>query len=817
MILHGHHDLAGFEALPAPTRAQLKSCWVESVEEYLGLLAGLEAGKVQGGTVADARSSARSVVGEAAALELTEARPGGALGLEVGDEAIRLFRATRRAGGRREGRPLGWEAGAGGGSLPASVRLLDRTGAPRSQGYRGTCVAFATVALREFVENLAGAGTSPELSEQFLYWACKELDGRPGPGTTLHTAMGALSQYGCCRATTWPYVGEPRESSEGQGPPTAGALEEARRYRMADCRPVEPGLVEQYKRMLAGWDGAPPMPVVVGVLVFASWYYSPAAHRSGKLTLPLSHEEPISGHAMCVVGYVDDEGVPGGGYFILRNSWGPEWAAASPERPGHALVPYAYVEAYCLEAFTGPSRPGRASPRRGRGWEAGDDPELAGRLRELEKDTRDQDGTPGQGRLLSAGTVVLFHPLAPDEVMESTPENVRRFKAQDGTWTTPTRQRVWFPASSGFAASLREDLDRARARRRRFVETVRRNLEGAVGTPFPIWREPGWRAWLPFAWERAIRGERRAADLTDAWLEELRRQAGVPSEVPWSGDWTEWLRAVNAMEVRELTRGREACHVVFAHVYPLACRRGVEPHCAPVTRALLDGVRAVYARWRATANIRASTGVYFVIAWEGTLPKLVEPPAGDASAEVWVAYRRDGTWEVPVGSCDVARRSLRNFLDRLKPETREERLARIRDVVEEELEMDRGNVSESRIKLRTKYRRSLVRDAFFHLQTTYPDRYVLVRLQEGELAIRERKQGEGPGVRSPREAREAVRRHVLGIVALSVGALLGFGQSWLKDWLGLPGWVSTAFGIVIAYVGQLVQKRINEHVERGRD
>jgi C1A family cysteine protease len=53
------------------------------------------------------------------------------------------------------------------------------------------------------------------------------------------------------------------------------------------------------------------------------------------------------------VGYVDDDAVPGGGYFIVRNSWGDYWAADSPEAPGHALIPYAYVEQFSLEAFTG--------------------------------------------------------------------------------------------------------------------------------------------------------------------------------------------------------------------------------------------------------------------------------------------------------------------------------------------------------------------------------------------------------------------------------------------------------------------------------
>lgn len=53
------------------------------------------------------------------------------------------------------------------------------------------------------------------------------------------------------------------------------------------------------------------------------------------------------GHALCLAGYVDDNSYPGGGYFIARNSWSSDkWAPDSPEMPGYALIPYAYIAAY---------------------------------------------------------------------------------------------------------------------------------------------------------------------------------------------------------------------------------------------------------------------------------------------------------------------------------------------------------------------------------------------------------------------------------------------------------------------------------------
>ena len=61
-------------------------------------------------------------------------------------------------------------------------------------------------------------------------------------------------------------------------------------------------------------------------------------------------EKMRGGHALCLAGYVDDPSYLGGGYFIARNSWSDtEWAPESPEMPGYALIPYAYITAYGQE------------------------------------------------------------------------------------------------------------------------------------------------------------------------------------------------------------------------------------------------------------------------------------------------------------------------------------------------------------------------------------------------------------------------------------------------------------------------------------
>ena len=48
---------------------------------------------------------------------------------------------------------------------------------------------------------------------------------------------------------------------------------------------------------------------------------------------------------MCIVGYIDGEDPTnpfGLDYVLVRNSWGPIWAAGNPfGAPGHALIPFA--------------------------------------------------------------------------------------------------------------------------------------------------------------------------------------------------------------------------------------------------------------------------------------------------------------------------------------------------------------------------------------------------------------------------------------------------------------------------------------------
>lgn len=232
--------------------------------------------------------------------------------------------------------------------LPAGVNLAPLMPPVRDQGERGTCLSFSTCAVREFL-----APEHPDLSEQFFYWACKTAGAQAGngdEGATIPMALGALAALGVCLEATWPYDPNPCVPEEGPTPSQA-ALAEARRYiwdagRQILCR------VETLKRILAGADGAPAQPAVIGVMVFDSSFFSPDVFRTGRITIPFQGEPGTGGHALCVVGYQDDAASPGGGYLIVRNSWGTRWATHGEYGAGYGLMPYAYLGLYGVDALS---------------------------------------------------------------------------------------------------------------------------------------------------------------------------------------------------------------------------------------------------------------------------------------------------------------------------------------------------------------------------------------------------------------------------------------------------------------------------------
>jgi len=229
--------------------------------------------------------------------------------------------------------------------LPTLVNLIDLMPPVRDQKERGTCVAHACAAVREYLLG-PDASAAANLSEQYLYWACKEKDNWPGEGTWIKVGMEVLQAQGICPEPVWPYNPKKVADNEGQGPAPADAQEAAAAYKIAKGELLQARWVDNMKQMLAAGK-----PVAFAVPVYRYWLTEPAK-STGDVRMPLSNEQTIGGHAMAMVGYQDDPSVPGGGYFMIRNSWGETWAKDSALGAGYARLPYQFISQFGRSAYS---------------------------------------------------------------------------------------------------------------------------------------------------------------------------------------------------------------------------------------------------------------------------------------------------------------------------------------------------------------------------------------------------------------------------------------------------------------------------------
>ncbi|WP_298404862.1 C1 family peptidase [uncultured Chloroflexus sp.] len=317
-------------AIDEATRTALAAYWITSVEELVatarssntGLGSGLAAlAQALGRSDDDVRAmvmAALEVVPDASSFSVDVAME------PVGTGAI--FDDLPEVDAAAFSPPVG---------LPSEVPPLMTLPPPVSQGPRNTCVAFTIAAM---VQTLSNDPT--DLSEQFIYWISKERDRIPGDvGTNPLVALRAVAELGVCREETWPYRPEPVDhTNPGHERPSDVAFREAKQRRIAGIDQLPARDVNQIKAALAAGK-----PVLIGLMIGEHWTSSGQVRRIGRVRRALPGEQRLGGHAMCALGYRDDPSAPGGGYFIVRNSWGSDWANENPDGPGYCYVPYQLI------------------------------------------------------------------------------------------------------------------------------------------------------------------------------------------------------------------------------------------------------------------------------------------------------------------------------------------------------------------------------------------------------------------------------------------------------------------------------------------
>lgn len=216
----------------------------------------------------------------------------------------------------------------------------------RDQGERWTCVAFATCAVVEYAF-CKTRHMKVDLSEQFQYWdtKCNDPDGYATLGTYPQISFSRVKTDGVCTEKTWPYdmYSDPPQND----PKGLASRPEAQKY----C--VDQSVQITNERDVSALKGyiSSNYPVAVAIPVYDSWARNPAVHDSGNIGMPFPGEVSDCGHALVLVGFADDNEFPGGGYFIIRNSYGTSWGAHCPYGAGYGTIPYGYIAQENLSAF----------------------------------------------------------------------------------------------------------------------------------------------------------------------------------------------------------------------------------------------------------------------------------------------------------------------------------------------------------------------------------------------------------------------------------------------------------------------------------
>jgi len=213
------------------------------------------------------------------------------------------------------------------------------------QGKRGSCQVFALVGVIEY--QLARRGERVDLSEQFIMWAANEATGlKRTDGFNPDLLIAGLKQHGISEESLMPYV--PR--NEPIGKPSDQALRDAK--KRTSCKVVS---IKHWssaigfghndiKKITRRLDKGVP---VTATFCWPFGLYDEQIVDKQHFIIDKSIDgKSKDGHGVILVGYGIDDKVAGGGYFLLRNSWGPKFADR-----GYARISFAYAKKYGIDAY----------------------------------------------------------------------------------------------------------------------------------------------------------------------------------------------------------------------------------------------------------------------------------------------------------------------------------------------------------------------------------------------------------------------------------------------------------------------------------
>lgn len=174
------------------------------------------------------------------------------------------------------------------------------------------------------MQNLAKENSAELLSRLFIYYNSRMLEGKADEdaGSTLRESLAGVAKYGVCTEDLWPY-----DITKFNVRPPDHCYQDAL-----------PRRITRYRRIKNISDAVDALnnriPVVFGVTVFRGFNYLDKSNTV--VLLPTDSEEDSGGHAMCMVGYDQDQQK-----VLAKNSFGTAWGDQ-----GYCWFTYDYIDQY---------------------------------------------------------------------------------------------------------------------------------------------------------------------------------------------------------------------------------------------------------------------------------------------------------------------------------------------------------------------------------------------------------------------------------------------------------------------------------------
>jgi C1A family cysteine protease len=197
---------------------------------------------------------------------------------------------------------------------PQPIDLRPQCPPVRNQGSLGSCTAFATTAMVNFVRMKQKlSGLLPACL--FTYYATRKIQNTiaEDSGATSRDALKSTVANGIAPEETWPYV----EAKFAENPPK-NVWDEAEKHQTLSYKSLTNTKEDILSCLSEGY------PFTFGMYAYDSFvgFYTAL---TGDVMMPAEGEQIVGGHCMVAVGWYEQDEQSGAIKIIVQNSWGNEW------------------------------------------------------------------------------------------------------------------------------------------------------------------------------------------------------------------------------------------------------------------------------------------------------------------------------------------------------------------------------------------------------------------------------------------------------------------------------------------------------------